>query len=100
MSDHEQGTRAIGDGGPFDLNSPIVTTDPAPIITVDPRFKTIRGDQAIADDLKTRAVKALEDLNAVCSEAEREGFRVVYQNGQDAFGRFFIQIFQLLKKMG
>ena len=74
----------------------------APIATIaDERFlKMIRTDQAIADDLKARAIKVIEDLNAICSEADKEGFRLVYQSGQDAFGRFFIQVFQLMKKMG
>jgi hypothetical protein len=71
------------------------------IVTVqDRRFSMIRSDQTIADELKAKAIKAIDDLNAICTEADRQGFRIVFQQAQDGIGRFFTQTFMLLKKMG
>lgn len=56
-----------------------------------------RSDQEIVDDLRNRVVEAYKPLLDLCTEAQTRGFGLNVQIGPDAFGRFVIQSFQVIK---
>jgi hypothetical protein len=63
-------------------------------------LRPISTDHDIAYALRLRALEALEQLNAVCTEADRAGFVIAYATGQDGLGQYMVQQFRILKKMG
>lgn len=66
------------------------------IVQMPPR----QSDEEIAATFRLRALEALEELNKICTQADRAGFVIGYSTGQDGIGKYMVTQLRILKKMG
>lgn len=57
-----------------------------------------RPDAVVAEEYRKRMIEALGPVIAICDEARRDGFQILFNLGFDATGRHMIAQLDLIKK--